>query len=359
MSENLDEAVLLRSTKDALLPAGVSEQAWEEERARVQNPRIRAFLKCIDTLEPVRESNYALLHCSPGRIEEILGIVRNLSRMIAEDVAPLVRMPSVVPELESARESIELYFSTIEKDVLVPIERLSGKPGQQQIGDVRRFLCIAIGKLHAFLVDSQSQFLAADPRSQHDADYFLSRRFPRDVEEAEWLHASVLRLSALLEELEKGREAALVARSTRVQTGGTTPDRADWARTAAYLGAIRDALLPLLREILTLKGIRMSEIELIEGHSASLLPECALAFELSELGGLIASESSDERAASIVADRLDKVLGSISFRIRDLVSFLPLWERGVSHRRALILKKQLAAGGHLRPVEAGAEAPKR
>ena len=57
---------------------------------------------------------------------------------------------------------------------------------------------ITIGKLHGFLVDTLGEILAADPRSQHDVDYFLARKFPRDVEE-------------VLFEVPQVKEAAVVA----------------------------------------------------------------------------------------------------------------------------------------------------
>ena len=49
--------------------------------------------------------------------------------------------------------------------------------------------------------DTFCEIIAADPRSLHDSDYFMSKRFPRDIEEAEWLHASVARLGAFLKHL--------------------------------------------------------------------------------------------------------------------------------------------------------------
>ncbi len=343
MTMTRDERGLLRAQTPVPLPKGIVERAWEEERMQVQNPRIRAFLRCIETLEGARESNYALLHCSPGRINEILGSVREVSLMIRAEVTPLVASTSIIPELENARESIEMYLESIEREVLVPLDRFSARIGEDRLDEVRRLLCVAIGKLHAFLIDSQSQLLAADPRSQHHADYFLSRKFPKDVEEAEWLHSSVLRLAAILEELEKGRESALVRPAAQIGSNRGPVSPSAWGLTESYVAAVRKALLPHLREVLTLKGIRVSEIELVEGQGTHLQSECALALELHSLATRIGGESGSAAAVAVLASRLSEILSSISFRIRDLGAFLPLWERGISQRRALLLKRQLGA----------------
>ena len=331
-------------TAPVVLPEGVSASAWSDEKMRLQNPRIRAFLVCINRLESARESNYAILHSSPARVLEILTVVQEVSNLIRTAIEPLVRFPSCVPELEVARGSTELYLSTIEKEVLLEVDRYRGHIRENRLGEVRRMLCVAIGKLHAFLVDSQSQLLAADPRNTRDADYFLSRKIPKDVEEAEWLHASVLRLALVVEELESRREAALARPAAQIAKTGQMSDPGDGAATSAYLASLRDTLIPRLRDTLNLKGIRVSEIELIEENTGHLVAECAIAEELQSLAQKmrLASGMSAEVEA-IVAGRLAEVLGSVNRRLRDFGAFVLLWERGVAQRRALFLKRQMAA----------------
>jgi hypothetical protein len=52
---------------------------------------------------------------------------------------------------------------------------------------VRELLCVSVGKIYTFLLDSLGDLLANDPRSQHDVDYFLSKSFAKDIEESEFL----------------------------------------------------------------------------------------------------------------------------------------------------------------------------
>lgn len=354
MSTSHDERGAAPLSGQIVLPEGVSPSAWNEEKVRFQNPRIRAFLVCITRLESARESNYAILHCSPARLLEILTVVQEVANLIRTAIAPLVRIPSCIPELEVARGSTEMYLSSIEKDVLLEVDRYGGHIRENRLGEVRRMLCVAIGKLHAFLVDCQSQLLASDPRNTREADYFLSRKVPKDVEEAEWLHASVVRLTVLIEELETTRDAALARPASQIGRTGRVPDPGEWEPSAAYLVSLRDALIPRLRDTLSLKGIRINEIELIEDHTGHLLADCAIAEELHSLAQQmrpLTGEGADVEA--VVAARLAQVLGAMNRRLRDFGAFVSLWERGVAQRRALFLKKHAAGADRTGPPKSG------
>jgi hypothetical protein len=354
MSSSLDERGAFEQTAQVVLPEGVSPRAWNDEKMQVQNPRIRAFLVCIKRLEGARESNYAILHCSPARLLEILTVVQEVGNLIRTAVEPLVRIPSCIPELEVARGSTELYLSTIEKDVLVEVDRYRGHMRESGLGEVRRMLCVAIGKLHAFLVDSQSHLLAADPRNTRDADYFLSRKVPKDVEEAEWLHASVLRLVVLVEELEIGREAALTRPAAQIAKTGRMPDPAAREVISSYLVSLQGTLIPRLRDTLTLKGIRVSEIELIEDHTTHVFADCTVAQELQSLADRVrAAAGATADVEAVLAARLAEVLGSMNRRLRDLGAFMSVWERGVAQRRALFLKRQMAGADRASPARSG------
>ncbi len=350
MSILVDDPVPSTQGTPVALPDGISTSAWNDEKVRFQNPRIRAFLMSINRLESARESNYAILHCSPARVLEILTVVQEVSNLIRTAIVPLVRVPSCVPELEVARGSTELYLASIEKEVLVEVDRFRGHIRENRLGEVRKMLCVAVGKLHAFLVDSQSQLLAADPRNTHDADYFLSRKVPKDVEEAEWLHASVLRLTVLVEELDGKREAALARPAAQMARTGRVSDAAESEATSAYLASLQKTLLPRLRDTVTLKGIRVNEIEVIEDHTGHLLTDCAIAEELHALAQkLRLAEGASAEIEAIVAARLGEVLGSMNRRLRDFGAFVSLWERGVAQRRALFLKRQMAGTDRVGP----------
>lgn len=339
-----DERGLLRHKAPPRLPAGVSAAAWAEERGRVVNPRLRAFMGCIDHLEAARQSNFTLLHCSPARLVLLLDRIRDVVSLIRREIAPLLSTPSVIPDLEMARSSITLYLATLEESVFRDLDRVPFRPAEDQLAPVRGLLCVAIGKLHAFLMDSQSQLLAADPRSEKDAEFFLARKFPQDVEEAEWLHLSVLRLASIVEEFEKGREGALGGAARAIREAGRAPDDAGWWPSARFLAGILGTLVPRVRECLALDGIRMSEIELLERFLAQVAPDVTLALELREVAKRLAAKLDGEPsvvAQQLLAERLADVLRRVDDRLRDLAAFLPLWEDGVGRRRALVLQRQL------------------
>ena len=99
------------------LPEGVTPADWALERTRWQNPRIRAFLGCIHHLEGVLESNYAILHCSPDRLLEIWSKVRHVSELIRKRLAPLLKAPSKIPQIEAARQSAEMSLELLSSNV--------------------------------------------------------------------------------------------------------------------------------------------------------------------------------------------------------------------------------------------------
>jgi len=101
--------------------------------------------------------------------------------------------------------------------VLRGLDRFPDDVPADQIMEVRKLLCVSIGQIHAFLHDTFGEIMAADPRSLHDADYFLSRRFPRDIEEAEWLHATLVRLGEYLAGLDEDRKKHLAAVAVSVR----------------------------------------------------------------------------------------------------------------------------------------------
>src|SRR6202035_1139424 len=152
---------------------------WALERVSWQNPRIRAFLGCIHILHGILESNYSILHCSPERLLDIWSKVRKVSALIRKDIAPLLAAPSRIPSLEAARQSAELSLGMADHQVIEPMERFGETVPPEQLLDLRKALCIAISQLHSFLQDTFGELMAGDPRSLHDADYFLSRRFPQ------------------------------------------------------------------------------------------------------------------------------------------------------------------------------------
>jgi hypothetical protein len=337
------------------LPEGVTVTDWALERVHWQNPRIRAFLGCIRLLEGVFESNYSLLHCSPERLVDIWAKVRQVSDLIRHRIAPLLRVRSRIPALEEARQSAEISLRLLSGQVLDPLARFPAAIAPDRLGEIRKLLCISIGQLHAFLQDTFGELMASDPRSIHDADYFLSRRFPQDIEEAEWLHATVARLIEYVERLDQVRTTHLTAVAESMRADERMPPRPSWDNTAVLLEVLISGLTPKLKEVLALRGVRFYEMEILDRYAAEIPILCRLLVELQDTGSSVvaamqAALSStpgdrdqnlrDLRAChAAVSHRMVGLLVKVDKSLQDLVAFLPLWLQAIEKRRALLLRR--------------------
>ena len=337
------------------LPEGVTVTDWALERLHWQNPRIRAFLGCIRLLEGVLESNYSLLHCSPERLLDIWAKVRQVSDLIRNRIAPLLRSRSTIPALEEARQSAELSLRLLGGQVLEPLARFPAAIAPEHLGEVRKLLCVSIGQLHAFLQDTFGELMASDPRSLHDADYFLSRRFPQDIEEAEWLHSTVARLRSYVERLDQVRPTHLTAMAERLRRDEQLPSRQAWEDTAALLEVLINGLTPKLKEVLALRGVRYHEMEILDRYAAEIPIYCRLLLELHDAGssavaamqGAISSSTADRSqnlrdllaCHAAIGHRIVGLAVKVDKSLQDLVAFLPLWLQAIEKRRALLLRR--------------------
>jgi hypothetical protein len=337
------------------LPEGVTVSDWALERIHWQNPRIRAFLGCIRLLEGVLESNYSLLHCSPERLLDIWGKVRQVAKLIRTRISPLLRGHSRVPALEEARLSAELSLNLLAAHVLDNLERFPAEVPPARLGEIRKLLCISIGQLHAFLQDTFGELMAKDPRSLHDADYFLSRRFPQDIEEAEWLHATVTRLQEYVQKLEQVRPLHLTALIERMRLDQAMPISSVWEDTRVFVDVLLNGLTPKLKEVLALRGVRFQEMEILDRYAVELPIQCRILFALHDAGSeAVAAMKAADSAASgerqqnvrdlrgahaAISRRMADLMNSLDVSLRDLVAFLPLWLEGIERRRALLLRR--------------------
>ena len=164
--------------------ATISPLEWAIEKVRWQNPRIRVLLGSVRSLDRVLESNFAILHCSPARLLEIWDTIRTVCLVVQTEVTPLMEQPSMLPALDEAVRNARETLSFLDGEVFAHVEGFPDPPEEHQFDEVRKTLCVTIGKLQGFLVDTLGKILAADPRSQYDVDYFLARKFPSDVEES-------------------------------------------------------------------------------------------------------------------------------------------------------------------------------
>jgi hypothetical protein len=332
------------------LPEGVSEAEWADERTRWQNPRIRCFLGCIRVLDEVMESNFSILHCSPTRLRRIWSEVRAVAVTIRGELTPLVHTTSVLPEIEHALYDAQMRLSVLELGVLSEIDRYPEDPADDQLQAVRIQLCSTMGKLHAFLNDTLGQLLASDPRSQGDFDYFLSRKFARDVDEAEWLEECVAKLDTYLRRLNAQRPAQLTSAADQIADTRRLPSEESWKDLALFLDELSSRLTPMLKRTIGLRGIRIDELETVQKFSTEIPIQCQLLRELYRTAStsLERLESSATRARDRAAAHLHAALGwrlvhrirVLDNNLRDLVAFVPLWRAAIGQRRALMLGKK-------------------
>jgi len=353
MVERLHQMIRI-GDQQVSLPKGVTRPQWTLEKYRWQNPRIRSLMGCVKLLEGVLESNYAILHCSPVRLHEIWRQVLQVAELIRTEVASLFTYPSVIPRLEETRQNIHASLELLHKNVLTEIEQFPAEDAVGSMIEERKLLCVSIGKLNAFLQDTFGELLAADPRSLHDADYFLSRRFPRDIEEAEWLYASVQDLRSYLRELEHVRYRRLTEVVSVIRRDLTLPVAETWRGLEEFLDRLLSELAPRLNEMLALRGIRFDEMEILDQYAERIPTKAKLILELGSTGrkaiefikeGL--GDTDGERSQNlrdlidlhaVLSRRIVALLSEIDRSLQDLWLFIPIWLQNIEKRRALLLR---------------------
>jgi len=333
--------VIHLASRDLALPEGVTVAEWALERLRDQNPRIRAFLGCIRLLGEVLESNYAILHCSPDRLREIWRRVRRVAHLMRTELEPLLARRSLIPRLDEAVKSAHDALLMLDRAVLADLDRFPETVTYDQLVPVRKLLCVSIGQLHAFLQDAFGEIMASDPRSVHDADYYLSRRFPQDIDEAEWLYATVDKLAAYLVTLEAQRLALLVPLVEHLVDRRWIPEGEPWESAKTFLDELIGGLTPRLKEVLALRGIRFNEMEILDRYAVEIPTLCRLIVEVHEQARALELSGADAepQRARALAGRLSALIGEVDTHLRDLIAFVPLWIDSITKRRALLLRR--------------------
>jgi hypothetical protein len=339
------------------LPAGVTTADWGLERVRVQNPSIRSYLGCIRLLEEVLDSNYAILHCSPERLLKIWRQVEQVCQLMRSELLPTLEEPSIIPSLDDARRHAEASFRALAETVLSAMDRYDHSLRADQLPEVRKLLCVSIGKIHAFLRDTFGEIVANDPRSRHDADYFLSKRFAQDIEESEWLYSAVYELDELLAGLEKACSAELTESLPRMRRERMIPPEPEWEQTRRLLDIFLVELMPKLKEVLSLRGIRVDDMESLEAHASSLSIHCRSLIEVYAVGRdvieqlkKVGAPTVDEREQRVeylischrvVSGRMTEILTKLRASLHDLAKHIAGSKAGIEKRRALMLTKDL------------------
>lgn len=337
-----DDAFPDRRLEASQLPEGVTLADWEEEKGRRQNPRIRTLLGCSAMLEAVHESNQAILNCSPDRLAEIWATVRHVALVLEDDLLPLLEEPCPIPSLETARQRTRSAALVLSTTIVAEIAGMPDAIEAERSREFRKLLCVALGQLDDFLQDAFAELMASDPRSLHDAGYFLSRRFRRDVEEAAWLIASVDELDVRLAAFEGRRQRLLRTLLDRLEEADSLPDASELEPAAGFLRALALDLTQRLKEVAALRGIRFAELEVIDRWAYELPAHCHGLLELWQVAS--AGRSKSVRAAptweEAVRSRSLALLGELDDLLQDLRAFLPIWRRGISDRRALAFRRE-------------------
>jgi hypothetical protein len=344
------------------LPEGVTAADWGLERVRAQNPCIRSYLGCIRLLEEVLDSNYAILHCSPERLLKIWRQVDKVCGLLRSELVPTLREPSVVPRLAEARRNAEAAFLALADDVLAGIERQGSSVQPDQLPEVRRLLCVSIGRVHAFLRDTFGEIVAADPRSRHDADYFLSRRFALDIEESEWLYSSVYELHDMLHALAKACSSEFADVQARMQRERMALPEPAWELSRQLLETLLGELVPAIKNVVSLRGIRVDDMEALECDASRIASDCRSLLEVYSIGRAVIEQlkrtggatlgDRERRVDALVAShrvvsaRLVELFSRLRASLAELGRHVSDAKSGIEKRRALMLAKE---HGEFRP----------
>lgn len=313
------------------------------EKVRQQNPTIRAFLGCIRLLDELVETDYHLLHCSPLRLREVWLEVRELAGVLRQRLSPALRGSSQIPELEEARRRAATALEMLDRTLLAEIDSVSEGAASGEPMALRKLLCVAMGQLQTFLAESFSRVVAADPRSMHDVDYYISRRFPRDIEESEWLYETVIDLNTQLQALEPHRRRLLEATAETMAETGELPSRETWSEASIFMVGLYNDLAGRLKEILSLHGVRFEEMSSLNRYAVEIPTRCLKVFEIHELSCevFLVLDGDDAEARRecrlAVCRRLARLMGELDRTLRDLIAFVPLWIHNLEKRRTLTL----------------------
>ena len=355
MEQDGTEQLTVVGDRAIVLPRGVTAAEWALERNAYQNARIRTLLGAIGLLERVMDSNVAILHCSPGRAREIWRQVRQVAAIVEDRLAPLLRHPSPIPQLDEARRAVSLSLKLIQDSTLMEIGRRPEELPDHLVPEIRKLLCVLMGRLNAFLQDSFGALMGADPRSHHDRDYYLSKRFRRDVEEGEWLYQSVAELNGLVQAAARDNSTVLEPMMERLSGERWLPGPRSWQPVAESLRRAEE-VAGKLGVVLALHGIRFEELELLHEHARELPLLCrgleVLNLAARETVAAIKSSAPSHRSGREQAvEALTTCHDSFSHQmlvyarkihetLMDLSAFLPIWLGNISKRRSMLLSPE-------------------
>lgn len=327
------------------LPPGVTPEAWEWERDRHQNARLRALIGCLELLEEAAEPDIAVLNASARKLLELRADLLRVSTTLAEELLPHLGDESMLPDLDVVRREVRASFDVLDGSALESLRALAGPLRDRDLVRLRRVLCEARHELEDFLRQSFGRLVSTDPRSRHDVDYFLSRRFARDLTQDESLRTAIVTFLDELLPLARRRVEDLLERAAEMEARGRVPSRGDWPRTIGILLAIRREIVPRLRALVAHGGVRLDEVATLERFAEQMPVTAGVAdrlFAVAERlagGGNPASESpttaAGEALHGALVGELAPLLRELDEQLHDLELFVRHWAGEVSARKAV------------------------
>jgi hypothetical protein len=162
-------------------------------------------------------------------------------------------------------------------------------------------------------------------------------------------------LDELLDGLEKACSAEFADFLPRMRREGMIPPEPEWEQTRKLLDVLLGDLMPKLKEVLSLRGVRVNDMESLEAHASSISTDCRSLLEvyavgrgvieqLKEVGGPTLNEREQRvndlmSCHRVVSGRLTELLTRLQASLRDLAKHIADSKAGIEKRRALMLAK--------------------
>jgi hypothetical protein len=135
------------------------------------------------------------------------------------------------------------------------------------------------------------------------------------------------------------------------------PPEPEWEQTRKLLDIVLGDLMPKLKEALSLRSIRVNDMESLEAHASNLSIDCRSLMEVYGVGRAVIEQlkgvgapTLDDREQRVkdlischraVSGRMIELLTRLQASLRDLATHIADAKAGIEKRRALMLAKDL------------------
>ena len=135
------------------------------------------------------------------------------------------------------------------------------------------------------------------------------------------------------------------------------PPEPEWEQTRKLLDIVLGDLMPKLKEVLSLRSIRVNDMESLEAHASSISTDCRSLMEVYGVGRAVIEQlkgvdapTLDDREQRVkdlischrvVSGRMIELLTRLQASLRDLATHIADSKAGIEKRRALMLAKDL------------------